>query len=116
MKNLTTIVATTLALLCFVPLARAGPAGISRIQDSQAEAENGAALYVLENAAAEALQRARMTKGSRESCYLMKNVELRGLIQRLENGERVTVDEIYDAVDGLLGELSYRQGSASDCV
>jgi hypothetical protein len=33
----------------------------------------------------------------------MKNVELTDLIDRLEHGERVTLEEIADAVDGLLG-------------
>lgn len=71
--------------------------------------ENGAALYVLENAAAQALERARMRKGSRKSWCLMKNVELTDLIGRLEHGQRVTLEEIEDAVDGLLGpELGYQ--------
>jgi hypothetical protein len=65
--------------------------------------ENGAALYVLEGASAQALERARMNKGSRKSWCLMKNVELTDLIERLEHGERVTLEEIEDAVDGLLG-------------
>jgi len=71
---------------------------------------------VLGNAAAEALQRAHMTKGSRKSYCLMKNVELRALIQRLENDQRVTVGEIYDAVAGLLDELDYRPVSFSNCL
>src|SRR5262249_35526183 len=114
MKNLQTALAIALAFVCFAPLARAAPVGMSRIQDLPAE--KGAALYVLQNAAAEALQRAQMTKGSRKSYCLMKNVELRALIQRLENDQRVTVGEIYDAVDGLLDELDYRPVSFSNCL
>ncbi len=78
--------------------------------------ENGAAIYVLENAAAEARQRARMNKGARESLCLMKNVELRELIDRLERGERVTLEEMIDAIDGLLApQTNYRPVAFARC-
>lgn len=78
--------------------------------------QNGAAIYVLENAAAQARQRARMNKGARESLCLMKNVELKELIDRLEHGERVTLEEVLDAVDGLLApQTSYQPVAFARC-
>jgi hypothetical protein len=43
------------------------------------------------------------TRGARKSWCLMKNVELSQLIERLQNGQSVTVQEIEEGVDGLLG-------------
>src|SRR5579862_5373665 len=77
---------------------------------SQWENPNGAALYVLENASAAALERAQMNKGARKCWCLMKNVELKDLIRRLEQGERVTLEEIRDAIDGLLNPNSAYAG------
>jgi hypothetical protein len=80
------------------------------------ENETGAVLYVLEGAAAAALERAQMNKGSRKSLCLMKNVELEDLIERLENGDRLTSREVEDAVDGLLGpQLGFQSVAFSSC-
>lgn len=95
------------AAVCVATPALAETAGIPESPTWQEE--NGAALYVLENAAAQAQQRALMRKGSPKSWCLMKKVELTDLIRRLEHGQRVTLEEIEDAVDGLLGpELGYQ--------
>jgi|SRR5579884_2897627 len=80
------------------------------------ENDNGAAIYVLESASARALALARMNKGARECWCLMKNVELKELIQRIEHGQPVTFQEIVDAVDGLLApESTYRPGAFAGC-
>jgi hypothetical protein len=65
--------------LCAIFLWLAAPVLAERPGISTArewENETGAVLYVLEGAAAAALQRAQMNKGSRKSLCLMKNVEL----------------------------------------
>jgi hypothetical protein len=38
----------------------------------------------------------------------MKNLEISKLIRRLDHDQRLTVEVVYSAVDGLLGELGYR--------
>jgi hypothetical protein len=46
----------------------------------------------------------------------MKNVELTYLIERLKHGEHVTLEEIENAVDGLLGsELNYQPVAFAGC-
>jgi len=96
-----TVAVALSATLWFATPALAETSGLSRTPDWQNE--NGAAIYVLENVAAQALDRARANKGARKSWCLMKNVELSQLIERLQNGQSVTVQEIEEGVDGLLG-------------
>jgi hypothetical protein len=98
---------SAVALLVAVWLA--APAFASAITSPEWDNQNGAAIYVLAGASAQALERARMNKGSRKSWCLMKNVELNNLIGRLEHGQRVTLKEIVDAVDGLLGQQTEYQ-------
>jgi hypothetical protein len=101
----------------FAPSAMAGVAGVARTKGIPAwQNQNGAAIYVLENAAAQAQQRARMNKGARECWCLMKNVELKNLVDRLEHGEQVRLQEIVDAVDGLLRpQSSYESAAFARC-
>ncbi len=104
MKASSCLVALALfVFMAFANSAMAAVAGMARTNEIPAwQNKNGAIIYVLESAAAEARQRARMNKGGRECLCLMKNVELRELIDRLEHGGQVTLQEIVDAVDGLL--------------
>ncbi|GEM_PF-5286146 len=108
-----------LALSAFVAWsgpALAAMAGVAREPIPAWQSRNGAAIYVLESAAAQARQRARMNKGARECFCLMKNVELQDLINRLKRGEQVALEEIIDAVDGLLRpESSYESVAFARC-
>lgn len=100
MNSGTTVLALSAAVWFATPTF-AGTSGLARTPDW--ENGNGAAIYVLAGASAQALERARMSKGSRRSWCLMKNVQLNEPIERLEVGGRVILREIQDAVDGVLG-------------
>jgi hypothetical protein len=117
MNSSGTLAVALSAVVWFATPTFAELAGVPRSSDW--ESENGAVLYVLyvlEGASAQALERARMNKGSRKSCCLMKNVELTDLIERLKHGEHVTLEEIENAVDGLLDpELNYQPVAFAGC-
>ena len=70
MNSSGTLAVVLAAIVWFACPAFAGMAGVQR--NSDWESENGAALYVLEGASAQALDRARINKGARKSWCLMK--------------------------------------------